>query len=122
MPNSQPISAASGLCESCGPPDRRASRAGSVALHLAAPGANGRFRIQLIRTASAGAKERGGVAHTMGDRSGEVRCGCSSLLARLVVEGLELKCRRCRQTVVLRLALDDDEERVPAPNGGTAEA
>jgi hypothetical protein len=58
----------------------------------------------------------------MGDRSGEIRCGCSSLLARLVVEGLELKCRRCRQTVVLRLALDDGEERVPAPKAGTAEA
>jgi hypothetical protein len=28
----------------------------------------------------------------------EVRCGCGSLLARLVDGAVELKCRRCKQT------------------------
>ncbi len=29
---------------------------------------------------------------------GEVRCGCGSLLARVVRNSVELKCRRCKQT------------------------
>lgn len=29
---------------------------------------------------------------------GELRCGCGSLLARVVERALELKCRRCKQT------------------------
>lgn len=33
----------------------------------------------------------------------EMRCGCGSLLARLVSGGVELKCRRCKRTVVLSL-------------------
>ena len=37
------------------------------------------------------------------DYSDELRCGCGSLLARLVGEGIELKCRRCKRTVVLSL-------------------
>jgi phage FluMu protein Com len=35
--------------------------------------------------------------------SDELRCGCGSLLARLVGEGVELKCRRCKRTLVLSL-------------------
>jgi len=35
---------------------------------------------------------------------GEMRCGCGNLLARLVPQGVELKCRRCKRTVVLPLA------------------
>jgi hypothetical protein len=35
---------------------------------------------------------------------GEVRCGCGSLLARVVGGALELKCRRCKR--VWRLALE----------------
>jgi hypothetical protein len=31
-------------------------------------------------------------------RSGEVRCGCGSLLARVVADSVELKCRRCKRT------------------------
>jgi hypothetical protein len=29
---------------------------------------------------------------------GEVRCGCGSLLARVVEGEVELKCRRCKRT------------------------
>jgi len=32
-----------------------------------------------------------------------LRCGCGSLLARLVSEGVELKCRRCKRQVILPL-------------------
>jgi hypothetical protein len=29
---------------------------------------------------------------------GELRCGCGSLLARMVAGAVELKCRRCKRT------------------------
>ena len=41
----------------------------------------------------------------------EVRCGCGNLLARLVLGGVELKCRRCKRTVM-----------VPLDAGATVEA
>ena len=31
----------------------------------------------------------------------DMRCGCGNLLARWVEGGVELKCRRCKRTVVL---------------------
>ncbi len=34
----------------------------------------------------------------------DLRCDCGSLLARRVAVGVELKCRRCKRTVVLPLA------------------
>jgi hypothetical protein len=34
----------------------------------------------------------------------DVRCDCGNLLARRVAGGVELKCRRCKRTVVLPLA------------------
>jgi phage FluMu protein Com len=34
------------------------------------------------------------------------RCACGSLLARLVREGLELKCRKCKRQIVVRLTED----------------
>ncbi len=34
---------------------------------------------------------------------GELRCGCGSLLARLVSGGVELKCRRCKRTFLIPL-------------------
>jgi hypothetical protein len=34
----------------------------------------------------------------------ECRCACGSLLARLVDAGVELKCRRCKRTIVVPLA------------------
>jgi phage FluMu protein Com len=38
-----------------------------------------------------------------------LRCHCGSLLARLVPGGVELKCRRCKRTVVI--ALEREAER-----------
>jgi hypothetical protein len=32
----------------------------------------------------------------------DLRCGCGSLLARRTRLGIELKCRRCKRTIVLR--------------------
>jgi hypothetical protein len=37
----------------------------------------------------------------------DLRCGCGSLLARRVAGGVELKCRRCKRTVVLTFTEDD---------------
>lgn len=33
----------------------------------------------------------------------DCRCECGALLARVVPEGIELKCRRCRRTILLKL-------------------
>ncbi len=33
--------------------------------------------------------------------SEEVRCHCGQLMARLVDEGIELKCKRCRRLMVI---------------------
>jgi hypothetical protein len=30
-----------------------------------------------------------------------LRCGCGSLLARVVPNGVELKCRRCKRQVIV---------------------
>jgi phage FluMu protein Com len=37
----------------------------------------------------------------------DLRCACGSLLARRVRDGVELKCRRCKRTVVIPLEADD---------------
>ncbi len=34
---------------------------------------------------------------------GDLRCGCGSLLARVVGDTVELKCRRCKQTWLIPL-------------------
>lgn len=39
------------------------------------------------------------------------RCSCGSLLARLVAEGIELKCRRCKRTLIVPLAASEEDER-----------
>lgn len=36
----------------------------------------------------------------------DLRCGCGSLLARRTPAGIELKCRRCRRALLLRLGPD----------------
>jgi hypothetical protein len=36
-----------------------------------------------------------------------LRCHCGSLLARLVPGGVEIKCRRCKRTVVIPLRPSD---------------
>lgn len=33
--------------------------------------------------------------------STDIRCACGNLLARWRVDGIELKCRRCRRLVVI---------------------
>jgi hypothetical protein len=38
-----------------------------------------------------------------GPAATDVRCDCGSLLARRVEAGVELKCRRCKRTLVLPL-------------------
>jgi hypothetical protein len=42
------------------------------------------------------------------DDSGALRCLCGSLMARRVAGGIELKCRRCKRTMVM--ALEPAEE------------
>jgi phage FluMu protein Com len=37
----------------------------------------------------------------------DLRCACGSLLARRVREGIELKCRRCKRTVVIPLETEE---------------
>jgi hypothetical protein len=37
---------------------------------------------------------------------GEIRCGCGSLLARVLPDGVELKCRRCGRLIFV--GVDDD--------------
>jgi hypothetical protein len=44
------------------------------------------------------------------EADGEVRCLCGSLLARLVPDGVELKCRRCKRTAIVPLAWLEERE------------
>jgi hypothetical protein len=44
----------------------------------------------------------------------DCRCACGSLLARLVEDGVELKCRRCKRTHFVPLEASD-RGRLPAP-------
>ena len=39
-----------------------------------------------------------------------LRCCCGSLLARLVNDGVELKCRRCKRQVVIPLTANRQRE------------
>jgi len=34
----------------------------------------------------------------------DVRCGCGSLLARRLEEGVEIKCRRCKRVLVIEVS------------------
>jgi hypothetical protein len=47
-------------------------------------------------------KHREIAATTKPDNS--LRCDCGSLLARVVADGVELKCRRCKRRVVVPFA------------------
>jgi len=38
-----------------------------------------------------------------------LRCHCGSLLARLVPDGVEIKCRRCKRRVVIPLSIGTGE-------------
>lgn len=47
----------------------------------------------------------------------DCRCTCGSLLARMVPEGVELKCRRCKRTVrLLWSEMDPATQRPAAPS------
>lgn len=48
----------------------------------------------------------GGCTCSAGEGDNELRCLCGSLLARHVEGGIELRCRRCKRSVI-----------VPAPAG-----
>lgn len=37
----------------------------------------------------------------------DLRCACGSLLARRVGDAVELKCRRCKRTVLIPFEADD---------------
>ena len=37
------------------------------------------------------------------EAAGDCRCLCGSLLARVVASGVELKCRRCKRTLLIPL-------------------
>jgi hypothetical protein len=45
----------------------------------------------------------------------DCRCSCGSLVARLVPEGVELKCRRCKRTLVVPLTPPDALPAVAPP-------
>lgn len=36
-----------------------------------------------------------------GSAENGLRCGCGNLLARIVAEGVEIKCRRCKRRVII---------------------
>jgi phage FluMu protein Com len=55
----------------------------------------------IIAAAHAAATDAGGQRRPMVPRGDQCRCGCGSLLARVVREGLELKCRRCKDLVLI---------------------
>jgi len=52
-----------------------------------------------LRVTRAGPGEQEGALH-------DVRCACGSLVARRTAAGIELKCRRCRRALLLRIAAD----------------
>ncbi|MCG8554371.1 MAG: hypothetical protein MJD61_03650 [Proteobacteria bacterium] len=43
----------------------------------------------------------------------DYRCICGSLLARMLAEGLELKCRRCKRAVIVPWNSIQDGSRTP---------
>jgi phage FluMu protein Com len=45
----------------------------------------------------------------------DLRCLCGRLLARLVAGGVELRCRRCKRTLVVPLEEDERTARTPRP-------
>jgi phage FluMu protein Com len=51
--------------------------------------------------------------------TGDCRCLCGSLLARLIEGGVELKCRRCKRTLLVPL---DRESELPSTSRRTLAA
>jgi hypothetical protein len=55
-------------------------------------------------------------AAPVGDGAGGgCRCACGSLLGRLVPEGVEIKCRRCKRTHVIPLEGGPGRAHQPRP-------
>jgi len=57
------------------------------------------------------------------DASGDCRCLCGSLVARLGDDGIELKCRRCKRVLLIPVANPlakgwGEVELVPLARGG----
>jgi len=44
----------------------------------------------------------------------ELRCECGSLVARLVEDGLEIKCRRCKRILVIPITLTKEVTEMSA--------
>ena len=55
------------------------------------------------------------------DDSHDCRCICGSLIARMVADGVELKCRRCKRTTIVPIVsvAATPGARFPAPAVGT---
>jgi len=43
-----------------------------------------------------------------------LRCCCGSLLARVVSDGVEIKCRRCKRQIIIPLTLEKDGKNAAA--------
>ncbi len=54
-----------------------------------------------------------------GRDSKDCRCACGSLVARMVREGVELKCRRCKRTLIVPLASPAGAPPTPNPRERT---
>jgi phage FluMu protein Com len=61
-----------------------------------------------------------GMAPAGGTRD-DLRCLCGSLLARLVPEGVEVKCRRCKRRVVIPLSEQEPVRRAFSPGSETVD-
>lgn len=57
-----------------------------------------------------------GEKHIPDDSAGrELRCGCGNLIARILDEGIELKCRRCKRITIIPLgAIEGGADRKEA--------
>lgn len=62
-------------------------------------------------------KNVAGADCTAAGSEADVRCLCGSLLARLVPGGVELRCRRCKRAVVVRLHDESPGSHILPPGG-----
>ena len=53
-----------------------------------------------------------------GSSPGDCRCLCGSLLARVRGDGVELKCRRCKRTLLVPLLRPANGASPAAPDAG----
>ena len=67
----------------------------------AAKSENGRTRVKTPDVAPARVRRAPGPARRMVATADQCRCHCGSMLARMVRDGLELKCRKCKSLVLI---------------------